>query len=571
MNAIKLSVFTAERPDRLSKGFRLAQDGTLEKLKGGQLWLGTVETLSFDNITDVAELYQKLRPNNAAGYGVCGHEKARVATKKDIDRYKSDPMPTVARGRDHFAYPTGPGLLMLDYDVTPGAARLSEAEFRAYMYGVVPGLEQSPHLTRPSASSFIFNGDVELRGAGGLRMLVHVQDASDIPRAGETLVKRLWLAGHGRIEVGAAGQLLRRTLVDASVFQPERLDFAGGAAVAAPLEQRMPAPKVFNPDGPPLDTKNAIPSLSEAEEAAYAALVKAARQAARPEAELAKGEWIHEQVEIRLTGEKLEEKEADVRREALTEIYRQACDRRQLFGEFELITDDGKRVSVAEILDNPNKWHGKYFRDPLEPNYDGARAVAWLNLRAAGKPYLWSHAHGGQKYGLHRARKEIQLIAGERVGIVQKCLELMRLAGGVFDRGGELVRVSSDGVVRPLDLEGVLMFLDELAAWRKFDKKQGVWLACDCPPAIAKGILSRRGDWHLPKLQGVATAPVMDLSSGRIIDRDGYDEKTGFLLSLNDFSKWRGVPEQPTRAQVAAALDELWRPFELFPLKTALD
>jgi len=216
---IMLSRFTSERPDRLSKGFRLDKNGNLEKLKGGQLSLGTVETLSFDNITDVGALLQTIKPNNALSYGVCRHDKARVVGKKDLVRYKSDPNPTVARGRDWFSFASGPGLLMLDFDVAPGAHRLNEAEFRTTMYGIVPALEHAPHLIRPSASSHIFNGDQELRGAGGLRLLAHVSDASDIPRAGEALSKILWLFGHGRIEVGAAGQMLLRTLIDSSVFQ----------------------------------------------------------------------------------------------------------------------------------------------------------------------------------------------------------------------------------------------------------------------------------------------------------------------------------------------------------------
>jgi hypothetical protein len=59
-----------------------------------------------------------------------------------------------------------------------------------------------------------------------------VLNVADIPRYGELLFKRLWLAGHGYIALSGNGSVLIRTAIDSAVFSPERLDF-----VAPPVIQ----------------------------------------------------------------------------------------------------------------------------------------------------------------------------------------------------------------------------------------------------------------------------------------------------------------------------------------------
>ncbi|MDF6884130.1 hypothetical protein NLR28_26675, partial [Escherichia coli] len=49
-------------------------------------------------------------------------------------------------------------------------------------------------------------------------------------------------SGHGRYEVSSSGQVLERGLFDASVWQTNRIDFAGGALCDEPLEQHRGVP-----------------------------------------------------------------------------------------------------------------------------------------------------------------------------------------------------------------------------------------------------------------------------------------------------------------------------------------
>ena len=152
-----------------------------------------------------------------------------------------------------------------------------------------------------------------------------------------------------------------------------------------------------------------------------------------------------------------------------------------------LVTEKFGKVTVAAILDNPDKFHGARFADPLEPDYGNDRRIARANLKAAGKPYLWSHAHGGQRFTLHRAMQTVRLEGGELQTISRKLLELMRLDGVVFAREGELVRLT-DGMAYPVSSEWLQWYLTGLARFEKFDKRSEEWKAVDCPLSLARSL-----------------------------------------------------------------------------------
>jgi len=562
----KISRFTSHRPARLSKAFSL-KDGELQKSPGGNMSRGEVRTLRFETMDVFADILKGLEPCNALAYGICQHEHAAIVPKDKAAQAKHEHLPVTARTRENFSWPVGPGLFMLDYDPEKGTDPMTPEQLLAVIYEVAPGLEHAPHVLRPSASSFIYNAETGecLKGQGGLRVWFLVADAQDIPRAGAVLFKRLWLAGHGRIDVSRAGSMLVRALVDDAVWQPERLDFCGGAACEPPLVQRLPDPEVYNAEAAPLDTRAALPNLTEDEQKRFIKLAQDAKREKRPEADEQQELWIQERINGALEGQELEAGEREQAVEQLRETLSQAVKKRILLGDFELLPDKGDPVTVAEVLDNPERWHNRRFRDPLEPEYGNDSRIAWLNLRAAGKPYLFSHAHGGQRFQLHRARHTIQVPAGERVQIVGKALELMRLDGGVFDRGGELVRLDETGSVHPLGLDGLRFHLDALARWQKFDKRSQDWTPCDAPEPVAKGIMATRGNWKLPVLRAVATAPFMDPSTGRVVDTDGHDAETGIVLHCNTLNRWPGVPLKPSAEQVKTALATIWKPFQDFP------
>lgn len=556
---VQLTLVTAQEPDVLSKSFSLREDGSLDKKPGGNLLKGQAQTLTI-TIHDFLAGLKSLTPGQAFVYGICAHERARIVLQTKLQAAKArSNTPVIARDREHFSYPAAGAVLTLDYDPSPNMPTLNREELLTKLYLVWPALKDHPHIWIPSASSCIYRSDTgeELRGIKGQRVYVPVLEGTDIPRAGAALFKRLWLAGFGWFSVSNSGALLERSIVDAAFWQPERFDFAGGAACGPGLEQRKPDPVVYNLDKPFMDSRS-IQDLIPEEQRKLDGIKAAARKAKKPETEEQREAWIAE----RLKGRPSDSGQ-------LRRILEAAVKEKRLLSDFVLHSARYGKVSVGTILDNPEKYHGDRFADPLEPEYGNDQRIAWANLRSAGKPYIWSWAHGGQKFTLHRNIENIRIEGGDRPQIVSRLLELMRLDGSIFDRGGELVRLAG-GRTYPVTTEWLQLYLGGLARFEKFDKRSDDWREIDCPKELAQAILSLSGLWDLPRLVAVITAPIAT-PRGRIIETDGYDEETGLYLDLGDFSGWKGVPEHPSDNVVRDAVDTLWYQVKDFPFKSPGD
>ncbi len=398
--------FNAIKPTRLSKRFTLANDATLKKEGGGDLLEGTAEKLVVADLAEFAALLPTLTPRQALSYGINGHDRARVVTAAAVAGAAAQSSEfVIARTRDHFTWPAGPGLMMLDYDAPQDGPALSPDELRAALAAACPALADAPAVWRPSASSCIHDAKTgaELRGIAGQRLYVAVADATDISRALVVLFDRLWLAGFGRYELSKSGAWLARSAIDASVAQPERLDFCGGADCGKGLQQRLPDPILVNPGAPYLDTRAALPDLDAAERQRLAELRESLKQPLRAEQQRIRAEWITTRVDARLSA--LPETDRAEAKPKLEKVYRKAADGGRLEPDFELIvvkkgSQARKQVTVGELLKD-RAYHEATTCDPLEPDYPSgqSRLVGWLNLRAK-EPYLQSQAHGGTRYVL---------------------------------------------------------------------------------------------------------------------------------------------------------------------------
>jgi len=67
----------------------------------------------------------------------------------------------------------------------------------------------------------------------------------------------------------------------------------------------------------------------------------------------------------------------------------------------DVIILNGRKVTIAEILRNPDKYDGMTGPDPIEPRYrDGAQTCKVFMNRSNGRPMIYSQAHGGITYRL---------------------------------------------------------------------------------------------------------------------------------------------------------------------------
>jgi hypothetical protein len=253
---IQFTRITAHRPKTLTKAYHLDPDGTLIKTPGGPLVDGMAERLSIAGLDELLPIIKDMGTNQSLTYGVSEHEKARVVTLGDLSRanaVKGWKIPAIARSRKFLSWPTGPGIMLLDFD---GFNANHSDEIFQILVEIHQGLAAAPILIMPSASSGIYHGETCLRDLVGWRALVLVADASDIPRTGETLFKLSWLKGKGFIHISESGAQLVRGPLDGCVWTPERLDFVSGALCKAPLEQRRPEPVLYNQTEAPIDTES---------------------------------------------------------------------------------------------------------------------------------------------------------------------------------------------------------------------------------------------------------------------------------------------------------------------------
>ena len=394
---IQLTVVSSQRPNILTKTYGLDDNGSLESPKTvANMVEGMAQRLEVTGAKDFAEKLKKLSNNQALCYGLTGHDVIKLYSKKEYE-LRGQPVDAITRTKEHFAWPDGGGVLMLDYDPESGSEPLSQAKLFETLAIVLPELANSACVWWCSSSSLIYNDQEQMHGIRGQRIYILVKDARDIPRAGKNLFNRLWLAGHGYIKISKAGSLLVRSIIDDSVWQTNRLDFASGANCIAPLEQRRGDPVVYM--GELLDTVVSLPDLTASEEKAFLQLVSDAKGKVEPERLAVREKYESEQAHKIVT-----ESGQKVTPEAIKQakvIIKQALDADILAADFRVTLDDGESVSVIELLDNPNKYHGRQTFDPIDPEYNGGKVVGKLYL-ADDKPNLHSFAHGGKNYSLVR-------------------------------------------------------------------------------------------------------------------------------------------------------------------------
>jgi putative DNA primase/helicase len=134
----------------------------------------------------------------------------------------------------------------------------------------------------------------------------------------------------------------------------------------------------------------------------------------------------------------------------------------------------------------------------------------------------------------------------------------------VFQRDGRLVRVgrypmAGDG--KPvlgfveISKDNMVEILTEKILWTRMDGRSKKEKVVDCPSDVAACLLARIGNWRLPSIRAIVTAPTLR-RDGSILSAEGYDEKTGIYLDTQGVT-FPSVPANPTKQQARAALDKI--------------
>jgi hypothetical protein len=314
----------------------------------------------------------------------------------------------------------------------------------------------------------------------------------------------------------------------------------------------------------PFDTR-IIKSLTPAELLEYERLVADAKKETEPAANKRRKGWM-----LRRIAEELKSNPdtSDANQQHINKAWRAAVRHRILQGDFVLHRLNGEQITVDEILKDRENNHLDYIRDPLEPFGENSRAR--LYLKNAGRPYIWSFFQS-LRFTLTIKREKLLILPGERVEAVDRLLKIARETGGLFIRGGEIVTVSDDGEIKPLETAALQFVCDGLTIFQKYDARSKALVFADCPKSYADGLaVNAQLNGGLPNLAGIITHPTFDPKTGRIIDRDGYDAGTGLLLKL-DATDWPEISKNPDSFEMILAAETLLRPVRKFPFAGPVD
>jgi hypothetical protein len=228
----------------LSKTIKPDGKGGIIKTPAANMTRGTMQRVVMPFL-DFGPYLRTLKANQAIAHGVPVNHQGDDDQKFNIGLTgKEIPPYQLSRSKKHLAYPQDTACLaMFDHDPKPGQKSLSPEEFIDIIIKEVPDFAKLPTWHTPSTSSCI--SDLEgkqLTGEGnGFHLYFPFENSADLIPFADTLFKRLWLAGHGYIFISRAGSMLERTIFDAAVFSPERLDFVSGAN-CRDCKQRLPDP-----------------------------------------------------------------------------------------------------------------------------------------------------------------------------------------------------------------------------------------------------------------------------------------------------------------------------------------
>jgi hypothetical protein len=365
----------------LGKAIALKKDGTLEKtpLANSVTFVATVEVASANALAD---LIDSCKVNQALALGTCSRTHAEIVVAEKQALFPN----AIARTKAHFKFAEGLGYALLDVDVKDAPpdiiAKVDRLEgVWAILTALYPPLATASRVRRASQSSCVRVIDQPPLATRSEHIYVLLQRGVDTPALIERLHQRLWLTGFGWIAIGAAGQLLERSLIDCTVASPERLIFEGppllqsaGLVLASRRAQAREGIAIVPP-----------PPLNDEGEQRYLDAVRAAKSALTRRAE-----------HVGFAYQRARGADEKTARALAKGVVRNKA---RLPLSHKLTFKGGVVVTVAQALLDPDHFVDRDCLDPIEPV---ARDYCARFLRGKHDHvcFIKSFAHGGATYQL---------------------------------------------------------------------------------------------------------------------------------------------------------------------------
>ncbi len=366
----------------------------------------TVNSLSFESL---AQTLPSLKAGTALALCNVARDDAAVVAR-GIEQEGA-----LQRTLENFSWGAGPAYLLLDVDPQIDMPPDEPETLIKYLDKAWPGISSAKRIESPGTSACIQDELGQARtGLGSYHIYMAIEDmgrvlaslpgerpSEQLRALRERILVRCWNAGLGFIFIDSAGRMHPRTLIDLSVFSPERLIFEAAPILPAGWSQVRPLPKVI--DGGWLPVEIMTTPLTPQERRSYQSAVSETKSQRIDKAEAVAASYRKREVKKLIGGGMCHD-----------EAKRLVRSRRDgiVDGEDWLhFQGDTEPVKARQVLLSPSDYEGRYLADPVEPDYGGApgdivRSKACLQVdELTGEVKIHSFAHGGINYRVQLDRK----------------------------------------------------------------------------------------------------------------------------------------------------------------------
>jgi hypothetical protein len=162
---------------------------------------------------------------------------------------------------------------------------------------------------------------------------------------------------------------------------------------------------------------------------------------------------------------------------------------------------------------------------------------------------------------------KIEVRVGELPRMVREAEDALIARKGIYQRGGQLVRIikleeaakqygvkreAGSIVITPVTADYLTLTLAKAAEFSRWDARKRAPRAADPPKGIASLLMACAGEWRLPGLAGLVTAPTLR-ADGSLLNTPGYDEASGLYGAFN-VADFPAINPRPSREEGLTAL-----------------
>jgi hypothetical protein len=214
-------------------------------------------------------------------------------------------------------------------------------------------------------------------------------------------------------------------------------------------------------------------------------------------------------------------------------------------------------IDVARLVEIDRQKQGQNHKIQ---GWDAADArEEWANLaelreEAIGLAEPFKCADGDEQ--LDEAKPRLKIDKGHPDNTVSNLRDILAKSGKLYERGTPVRIVydqsSKGSVAHTMTADSLALEAHFACQPFEIDRKTESERDALLPSMIARMYLGWRGEWRLPPLNGITTAPLLS-DDGSIRTASGYDAATGLWCeNVPDVASF--VPDRPSRDEAAAAL-----------------